>query len=108
MLKKYCVLHKEVIYVFHKNLYIPTIEKLSFHRARVRILGSMEFGKIINNCFHDNASKNNINLKFIMQKNSAKQPVDKYKVNLGVEIDNYQRKVLLLNIFQIKLILLAM
>ena len=33
-----------------------------------------------------------------MQKNSAKRPVQKYRVNIGVEIENYQWKVLLLNI----------
>ena len=34
-----------------------------------------------------------------MQKTSADQPVLKYKVKIGVEIDNNQWKVLLLNIF---------
>ena len=43
--------------------YIPTIEKLSFHLARVRIIGSMECGKTINDCFRANASKYNINFK---------------------------------------------
>ena len=38
-------LHKKVIDDFHNKSYIPTIEKLSFHLARVRILGSMECGK---------------------------------------------------------------
>ena len=40
-----------------------------------------------------------------MQNNSAKQPVQKYIVNIGVEIDNYQWKVLLLNMLQVQLIL---
>ena len=42
-----------------------------------------------------------------MQKNSAKQPLSKYKVNIGVEIYNYQWKILLLNISKIQLILVA-
>ena len=43
-----------------------------------------------------------------MQKNSAKRPVYKYRVNIGVEIDYYQWKVLMLNIFQLLLILVTM
>ena len=43
-----------------------------------------------------------------MQKSSSKQPVWKYKVDVGVRIDNYQWKVLLMNVFQIQLILVAM
>ena len=43
-----------------------------------------------------------------MQKKSAKQLVQKYKVNIGVEIDNFQWKVLLLNISQIQFIMVAM
>ena len=39
------VLHEEVIDVFHEKNYIPTIEKLSFNLACVRILGSMECGR---------------------------------------------------------------
>ena len=40
-----------------------------------------------------------------MQKNSAEKPVYKYKVNIGIEIDNYQWNILLLNMSQIQLIL---
>ena len=40
-----CVLHEEVIYVFHEKNYIPTIEKRSFNLVHVRILGSVECGK---------------------------------------------------------------
>ena len=43
-----------------------------------------------------------------MQRSPAKQQVYKYKVNIGVEIENYQWKVFLLNILQIQLILVAM
>ena len=43
-----------------------------------------------------------------MHKNPAKQPVLKLKINIGVEIYNYQWKVFLLNIFQIQLILVEM
>ena len=43
-----------------------------------------------------------------MQKNLAKQAVYKYKVNIGSDIDNYEWKVLLLNILKIQLILVAM
>ena len=39
-----------------------------------------------------------------MQKNSAKQLLYKFKVEIGVEIDDYQWKVLLLNSCQFKLI----
>ena len=42
--------------------YIPTIENMSFHLAHFKILGSMEFGKTRNDCFHCNASKNNMKL----------------------------------------------
>ena len=45
MVKKYFALHKKVIDVFHDFFYIPTIEKLSFLLAHVRIIGSMEYGK---------------------------------------------------------------
>ena len=55
MAKKYFVLHEEVIDVVHTNIYIPTIEKLSFNLVHVRIIGSMECGKTRND-FHDNAS----------------------------------------------------
>ena len=48
MVKKCFVLHKEVRDVFHKKNYIPTIEKLSFCIAHVRILGSMESDKTSN------------------------------------------------------------
>ena len=44
----------------------------------------------------------------IMQKNSANQTVYKYRSNIGVEIDNYQWKVFLLNTFQFQLILVEM
>ena len=43
-----------------------------------------------------------------MRKNSAKQLVYKYKVNIGTETGNYQWKELLLNIFQIQLIQVEM
>ena len=36
----------------------------------------------------------------IMPKKSAKRPVYKYKFNIGVEIDNYQWKIFLLDDFQ--------
>ena len=55
MTKKCFVLHGEAIDVFQEFVYIPTIEKLSFHLAHVIILGSMEFGKNRNDCFCDNA-----------------------------------------------------
>ena len=43
-----------------------------------------------------------------MQNVLAKQLVYKYKVNIGVEIENYQQKIFVVNIFQIQLILVAM
>ena len=63
MAKKCSVLHEEVIDVFNEKIYIPTIEKLSFHVSYVRIIGSMVLGKTRNDSFHDNASKINIKLK---------------------------------------------
>ena len=51
------------------------MEKLSFHLAHVRILGSMDYWETRNDFFRSNASKNSIKLKMIMQKNSAKQLV---------------------------------
>ena len=51
---KYFVLDEEVINVFHERKK-PTIEKLSFHLAHFRILGSMECGRTINDFLHDNA-----------------------------------------------------
>ena len=45
IMKKCFVLHEEVIDVFIGNFYIPTIEKLSFRLACVRILDSLECGK---------------------------------------------------------------
>ena len=56
-MKKFSVIYEEVIYVFHEKNYSPTIEKLSFYLAHVRILGSMECGKTRNDCLHDNLSK---------------------------------------------------
>ena len=86
MAKKCFVLHEEVIDIFHDKCYFPTIEKLSFHLAHVRIIGSMERGKTENYCFHDNTLRKIWGN--IMQKNSAKRPVYKYKVNISVKIDN--------------------
>ena len=57
--------------------------KLSFRLPPVRILGSMECGRSRNDCFRSSASKNNIKLKKIMRKNSAKKTVYKYRVNIG-------------------------
>ena len=48
-------LHEEVRDIFHEFFYIPTIEKLYCHFANVRILGSMECGKIRNDFFRENA-----------------------------------------------------
>ena len=45
--------------------------------------------------------------KNTMQKNSAEQLVYKYKVNIGVEIDKYKCKLLMLNIYQIRIIKVA-
>ena len=75
MKKKCFVLHEEVIYVFHERKYIPKIEKLSFYLADVKVLGSMKYGKTINDYLHDSASKNNIKLKEYCASNSFKQPV---------------------------------
>ena len=55
MANKCFVFNEEVIDVFHDKGCIPTIEKLSFNLAYVRIIGSMEYWKTINDCFHDNA-----------------------------------------------------
>ena len=63
MAEKVFVLHKEVIDIFNEKIITPTIEKLSFHLANVRILGSMEYEKTRNDCYHDIAPNNNIKLK---------------------------------------------
>ena len=55
MVKKCFVIHKEVIDLFHDKFYIPTIEKLPFHIAYVKILGSMECDNTRNDCFRYNA-----------------------------------------------------
>ena len=57
MVKKFYVLHEEMIDVFHKKYYTLTIEKLSFHIAHFRIRGSMGCGKTRNDCFCSNALK---------------------------------------------------
>ena len=64
----------------HDKFYIPTIEKLSFHLAHVRIIGSMECGKTINDFFHNNASKNNIK--------SKKYYAEKSRETNGIEIQS--------------------
>ena len=68
VVKKYFVPHQEVIDFFHEKYHIPTIEKLSFHLAHVRIFGSMECGKTINDYFHGNAQKYIYEAKKVMQK----------------------------------------
>ena len=40
-MKKLFILREEVIDIFHENVYIPTIELLSFCLAHVRILGAI-------------------------------------------------------------------
>ena len=80
--KKYSVIHEEVVDLFHKKYYITTIRKISFHIARVRILDSMEYGKTRNDCFHINAFY--FLFLNIMQNISEKQPVYKYRVNIGM------------------------
>ena len=57
MANKCFVLHEEITDALNGKYYIPTIAKLSFHLAHVRIIGSMECGKNRNDCFHANASK---------------------------------------------------
>ena len=52
MVNECFVVHEEVIDVFHENFYIPAIEKVSFHLARVRVIGSMECGRTRNDCFY--------------------------------------------------------
>ena len=80
IIKAKMFLYEEIIDFFDEFFYIPTIEKLSFHLAHVRIIGSIECGKTINYCFHDNESKENINLeKYYSEKSSKKS---------GIEIQN--------------------
>ena len=83
MVKKCFVLHEEVIDVFHEKYHIPTLEKLPFHLNHARILGYMERGKTRNDFFHGNASNIYIKLKNYYAEKSAKQPVYKYRVNIG-------------------------
>ena len=74
------VLHEEVIDVFHNKLYTTTIEKLSFHLACVRILGSMECGNTRNNYFRENSWINNLRLK--------KDYAEKFSKTTGIEIQS--------------------
>ena len=83
MVNRCSVLHEEDIDVFHEKYYIPTIENLPFYLAHVSILGSMECGKTRNDFSTLMDKVFYIKLKDIMQKNSAKQPVYKYTVNIG-------------------------
>ena len=46
MVKKCFVLQKEVIDVFHENIYIPTIEKLSFHIDHGSLLVQWNAGRL--------------------------------------------------------------
>ena len=55
---------------FYDKFYITTIEKLSFHLDHVMIIISIYRGKTRNDCFHDNASRNDIKFK----KNYAENP----------------------------------
>ena len=57
MLKNFFFIHEELIDVFHNKLYIPTIENLSVHLARLRIIGSIECGKNRNDYFQINVGK---------------------------------------------------
>ena len=57
--------------------------KLSFHLDHVMILSSMEFVNTINYFFRGNSSKNNINIKNMMKKNSANRTAEKYRVKIG-------------------------
>ena len=66
MAKKCFVVHEEVINVFHEKIYTPTIEKVSFHLDRVRIIGSVEFGKTKNGYSHDRTSKDIYEVKDIL------------------------------------------
>ena len=50
MVNKCFVLHEEILDVSHEYFNTPTIEKKLFHIAHIRILGSMECGKTINDC----------------------------------------------------------
>ena len=72
--------NEEVLDFFHGFFNIPTIEKLSFIIAHVRILGSMEFRKTINDFFCANASKNNVKFK--------KDYAEKFSEATGIEIQS--------------------
>ena len=74
MANNFFVLHKEVVDVFNNKFYIPTIEKLSFHIAHVRIIGSMEFRKT-KTYFLIKIYGNNIKLKRCHTEKPAKQLV---------------------------------
>ena len=74
---------------------------MSFHLGHVRILGSTEFGNTKNYTSHKNVWEKILKLKKYYAENSAKQLVQKYKVNIWVETDNYQCKEFLLNISKV-------
>ena len=90
MVNKYFVIREEVIDVFHEKYYIPTREKMSFHISCVSTLCSMKYGKSRSDCFQGSASKNIYKAKKYYSEKKAKQQVYKYRINIGVEIDNYQ------------------
>ena len=48
MAKKCCVIHREIIDVFHDKILHYHNRKPSFHLAHVRIIDSMEYGKTRN------------------------------------------------------------
>ena len=56
MVNKCFVLHEDFMDIFNDKIYIPTIEKLSFDLAHVRILGSMKFRNAKNYYSNDNVS----------------------------------------------------
>ena len=62
MKNKCFVLHEEVKYVFHGFFYIPTIEKCNFILLMLGFLVQWNAVRLYI-FFHDNALKNNINLK---------------------------------------------
>ena len=107
MAKHFWFFTRELLMSFLKYIYIPTTEKLSFHIAHVRILGSIKSGKTRNDFFHNTASKNNINLKKDYAEKFSKKTGIEIQSQYWKEIGNYQWKIFLLNIFQIQLIQVA-
>ena len=106
MVNKCFVLNYKVKDIFNKKYFIPTIENCHFILLVSGFLVQRNVGgieMIVSTVIHQIYIQS---LKDIVQK-IQQITLWKYRVNIWVEIDNYQWKVLLLNILQAHLILVT-